>query len=330
MIGKRMLRLLVCLCALLGAAGCAAADEIYVETSLEDASEAQRTNIMLAAMSVDGTRLGFGEEFSFNGIVGERTERCGFVSAPNGRGVEVVGGGVAQVATTLYLALMQRDDIEYSSIYTYNERFTGSYVESGYDAIATDYVNDLDFAFNSYYEGRLAVYMWLDEDALCCYVAEESANEILRPDDCDGFAVTPMAVSGEQAANIELAAMSVDSWRMFPGESFSFNEIVGPRKTQYGYRPAINGRGVEVIGGGVAQVAATVYLAVRDMDNVEITEMRAYGDSYSGSYVENGEDAVLVDYTGGIDFSFEYQGEDELTIYLYIEEDQLICEIYEN
>ena len=159
--------IIVCLVMLLAGAETTFADESYAETPLAGASEGQRSNILLAAQAIDGTRLGFGEGFSFNQTVGERSEEYGFQSAANGRGVSVVGGGVAQTATTLYLALMQRDDIEYSSIYTYNENFTGGYVDSGYDAIATDYDDGLDFAFNSYYEGELVIYIWIDGEALC-------------------------------------------------------------------------------------------------------------------------------------------------------------------
>ena len=327
---KRMwiLSLILCLCVF--AAGSASADEIYAETPLHGADEAQLHNIRLAAQSVDGVCLGFGDEFSFNDIVGERAAEYGFLPAENGRGVEVVGGGVAQVATTVYLAMMQRDDIEYSSIYTYNERFVGSYVDSGYDAIATDYAGGIDFAFNSYHEGRMTIYMWLDDEALCCYVAEEASGGVSRPDECDGFAATPVPDSGAQRNNVHLAAMSVDGWLMFPGEEFSFNKAVGPRSERFGYRRAENGRGVEVVGGGVAQVASTVYLALQDLDCVELTEMYTYGDAFVGKYVPGGDEAVLVDYTGELDFSFEYLGDQELTIYVYIEEDHLICEIYED
>ena len=70
-------------------------------------------------------------------------------------------------------------------------------------------------------------------------------------------------------------------------------------------------------------------MAVKDMDCVEILEKRAYGDSYTGGYVEDGEDAVLVDYNGGIDFSFAYRGDGMLTICVYLEGEQLVCEVYE-
>ena len=203
----------VCLLALMWPVGAALADDAYAETPLADTADARRNNVILAAQAIDGIRLGFGEEFSFNEIVGERSAERGYLNAVNGRGVEVVGGGVAQTATTLYLALMQRDDIEYSSIYTYNEGFSGDYVESGYDEIATDYVNDLDFAFNSYHEGTLAIYMWVDEDSLCCYVTEETG---MAPGSGELIAGSGFFADADdaQANNIALAAPRISGWTM--------------------------------------------------------------------------------------------------------------------
>ena len=325
--GKWIPALILCL-TLMGAQSAVQADEVYVETPLGSASQAQRSNIALAAQAIDGTRLEFSESFSFNELVGPRSKERGFEIAPNGRGVEVSGGGVAQTATTLYLGLMQRDDIEYSSIYTYNERFVGDYVDSGYDAVATDYTNGLDFAFNSYYEGTLAVYMWVADDLLCCYIAEEDDYRT-RDGRMIGYAQTPVALEGAQTENIRLAARSIDGQTLRSGESFSFNKTVGERSEAAGYQPAPNGRGVKVSGGGVAQTAAALYLAVQDAESIEITHKRSYGERFAGDYVMNSEDAVLVDYAGGIDFAFTYQGDGELTIRIYVEGNLLVCEVYE-
>lgn len=65
------------------------------------------TNIKRAAALLDGTIIRPGEEFSLNEALGERTEEKGFVSAPqiyDGRLEDAVGGGISQVATTLYNA----------------------------------------------------------------------------------------------------------------------------------------------------------------------------------------------------------------------------------
>ena len=65
------------------------------------------TNIKRAAALLDGTIILPGKTFSLNDALGKRTEAKGFVSAPqifNGRFEEAVGGGISQVATTLFNA----------------------------------------------------------------------------------------------------------------------------------------------------------------------------------------------------------------------------------
>jgi vancomycin resistance protein YoaR len=65
------------------------------------------TNIQRAAQLLDGTVVLPGEAFSLNGALGKRTLEKGFVAAPqifDGRLEDAVGGGISQVATTLYNA----------------------------------------------------------------------------------------------------------------------------------------------------------------------------------------------------------------------------------
>jgi vancomycin resistance protein YoaR len=65
------------------------------------------TNIKRAAELLDETVILPGKEFSLNAALGKRTEAKGFVAAPqifNGRLEDAVGGGISQVATTLFNA----------------------------------------------------------------------------------------------------------------------------------------------------------------------------------------------------------------------------------
>jgi vancomycin resistance protein YoaR len=64
-------------------------------------------NIRRAAQLLDRTTLDPGQRFSMNTVLGKRTRARGFVAAPSISGpihVDSVGGGVSQVATTLYNA----------------------------------------------------------------------------------------------------------------------------------------------------------------------------------------------------------------------------------
>jgi vancomycin resistance protein YoaR len=64
-------------------------------------------NIKRAAQLLDGTIIPAGASFSMNAALGERTLEKGFVPAPmiaGGLLVDSVGGGISQVATTIYNA----------------------------------------------------------------------------------------------------------------------------------------------------------------------------------------------------------------------------------
>ena len=143
-------------------------------------------------------------------------------------------------------------------------------------------------------------------------------------------ASTPLYGSENKLHNIALASTAIDGIQLTFGESFSFNEIVGPRSAAAGYMNAVNGRGAKVRGGGVAQVASTVYLAVKELDCVSIGKFRTYGDRFVDGYVDDSADAIVTDYNAGYDLSFAYWGDGTLTIYVYDNGTDLICEIFED
>ncbi len=75
-----------------------------------DAAQAGRTyNIKVAAAALDGLLIAPGDEFSFNRVVGPRSSEAGYKSAGviiNNELVQGVGGGVCQVSSTLYNAVL--------------------------------------------------------------------------------------------------------------------------------------------------------------------------------------------------------------------------------
>lgn len=70
--------------------------------------EPRVTNIQQMAKTVDGTVIGPGEQFSLNGVAGERTTANGYKNAPtigeNNELINTIGGGVSQFSTTTYNA----------------------------------------------------------------------------------------------------------------------------------------------------------------------------------------------------------------------------------
>jgi vancomycin resistance protein YoaR len=116
-------------------------------TSFVSSSAERVKNIKLAVKSIDGKVLMPGEVFSFNDIVGERIKERGFLEAPvilNGKIDSGLGGGICQVSSTLYNAVL-RTGIK--PIERTNHSLPSSYVALGLDATVA--WNSKDFKFEN-------------------------------------------------------------------------------------------------------------------------------------------------------------------------------------
>ena len=75
---------------------------------------------------------------------------------------------------------------------------------------------------------------------------------------------TPYSGTYDRIRNLQLAVWLLDGTRVAPGGTFSFNRAVGPRTEARGFRPApviMEGKFEDGVGGGVSQVATTVFNA---------------------------------------------------------------------
>lgn len=101
-------------------------------------------NVKKAALSVSGTTVGVGETFSFNQVVGPRTVEAGYKTSKvimDGNYQDGVGGGVCQVSTTLYNALLLSEVMPKACQHS----LVSSYVMAGFDAMVSDSGADLTF-----------------------------------------------------------------------------------------------------------------------------------------------------------------------------------------
>ncbi|WP_121436783.1 VanW family protein [Actinomadura pelletieri] len=86
------------------------AEPMSTYTTWFEPGEPRVRNIALAAEMLDGHVVAPGTTFSFNDVVGPRTESRGYVPAPaimGSRLVNDVGGGVCQVSSTLFNAVFR-------------------------------------------------------------------------------------------------------------------------------------------------------------------------------------------------------------------------------
>jgi len=127
--------------------------------------------------------------------------------------------------------------------------------------------------------------------------------------------------------NIHLATGCIDGYSLRAGESFSFNEVVGRRTAERGYRDAtilVNGEKELGCGGGVCQVSTTLYQAVRNA-GLNILEQKSHQKEVP--YAAQGDDAA-VNY-GTIDLRFLNNTEGTIQLYMSVDEEHVTASIYE-
>ena len=109
----------------------------------------RKNNIKMSVNKLREIEIQPNQEFSFNQIVGKRTLKNGFMEAniiKNGEFVKGLGGGVCQVSTTLYNALLLAN-IEVSE--SHKHSLPVSYVKPALDAMVSWGTHDLKFVNNT-------------------------------------------------------------------------------------------------------------------------------------------------------------------------------------
>ena len=123
-------------------------DKLSRFTTNYDASNKNRdNNLKIASEKLDGTIVSPGETFSYNKTIGARTISAGFKEANAYSGGEVVldvGGGICQLSSTLYNAVLLAN---LKITERHNHSLTTSYVQAGRDATVA--WGSLDFKFEN-------------------------------------------------------------------------------------------------------------------------------------------------------------------------------------
>ena len=114
-------------------------------TNYSSSTSSRKHNVALATKKINGTILQNNQMFSFNQTVGERSEKNGFQNAKiilNGEFVDGVGGGVCQVSTTLYNAVLL-SNLQVKEKHAHS--LSVSYVAPSFDAMVNGSSLDLKF-----------------------------------------------------------------------------------------------------------------------------------------------------------------------------------------
>lgn len=160
------------------------------QTSYSLSSIERKNNIKLASKSINNYFLDVGAEFSFNRVVGQRTEKRGYQNAKiisQGKFVDGVGGGVCQVSTTLYNAVLLAD-LEITEWHPHS--LPVSYVLPSFDAMVNSNTADLRFVnntknpivINSFADNdKIEIIIYGEQNKFLIERKSEVVNEIIAP-----------------------------------------------------------------------------------------------------------------------------------------------------
>lgn len=125
------------------------------------------------------------------------------------------------------------------------------------------------------------------------YIPPEIMDDELLYRDILGEYQTAYSRSENRIVNLQLACQAIDGYVLDPGKTFSFNDVVGQPSTGKGYKYAYVGTGIEeesVVGGGISQVASTLYYCAL-LSDLQITTR--YNHDRPMSYIDYGLDADI-------------------------------------
>ena len=154
-------------------------------TELGDSSENRIHNVALMADILDNRLVMPGEQFSFNDAVGPRTEERGFLEGSaivDGLLLPSIGGGVCQVASTLFEAVYNAG-LEVDE--RHNHDFYISHYPVGLDATVA--WNDLDFRFTNNTDHPILIRATADASTMIVNLYSAPSNRTVETTTSDHY-----------------------------------------------------------------------------------------------------------------------------------------------
>ena len=134
--------------------------------------------------------------------------------------------------------------------------------------------------------------------------------------------------SENRSENIRVASNAINGKVLMPGDAFSFNDIVGERSRERGYKTSkeiVGDKAVDGVGGGVCQVSTTLYNAVL---RANIASVERYPHTLHSAYVASGMDATVA--YGLLDYRFKNTQPYPIYIESTVQNKSVTFDIYSN
>ena len=127
--------------------------------------------------------------------------------------------------------------------------------------------------------------------------------------------------------NIKLTCGKINELVLKNGETFSFNEVVGPCTEEEGYKKAeiyVNQQISYALGGGNCQVSTTLYNAAIAVSGIDIIERHEH-NGRPVDYIEDGKDATVSYNT--LDLKFINNTGNDIKLYAWCDDVNVYCKI---
>lgn len=246
-------------------------------------------NVEIGTQKVSGHLLYPGEEFSVTEQLVPFTAENGYNLAPeynDGRVVNGYGGGICQVSTTLYNALL---DAEIEIIERHNHTYSVSYVDASMDAAIAEGIMDLRFRNNydtpifisgNAYGGTISFYIYGKEtrpaDRTVSYYS--TIESVTEPEGYLFFAATDQPVGYLYQVQSAHSGMTATLWKVVTENGETTETQVN---TSY-YQPMKTGYEVGVLLSD-GSTSSAMYTAIASGDLNQIQSVIATGSLVSST-----------------------------------------------
>ena len=273
-------------------------DEKQLKTSLENISSELPNKVIESGYYIDGNNLIITKGKNGYAVDIEATSNC-------------LKNDIARLDLNEPIELIVEEEtpsqINFDSIYSEIKKSPKDATFSKDTMEVTPSENGLDIAI-SLDEAKNLINECEDECSIPLKIVYPSitTNQISNdafPDLLSEFSTKYYASNKNRTTNLILASNKINGSVIMPGEIFSYNKVVGERTIAAGYKEApiyVNGRVEDGLGGGICQIATTLYNATL-LANFEIVERRNH--QFIPSYIGTGKDATVV--YGVTDFKFK-------------------------
>ena len=166
------------------------------------------TNLRIASDKINEKIVMPGETFSYNKALGARTSAAGYKNAKvfeNGEVVDGIGGGICQVSSTLYNAVLMAD---LEIVERRNHQFVTSYLPAGRDATVVYGAIDFKFKNTRKYPVRIVSSVQNGISAVSIYGIKEE-NEYTFSFSTRTVATIPFSIQYEEDASLTVGTENI-------------------------------------------------------------------------------------------------------------------------